>query len=405
MYKFFLFILITSLYGLPTAPEVVSGTATISSTGGEQTITASSDRTIIEWFDFSCSNGESVTFTLPNTTSAILNRVTGSNQSVINGLIASNGQVFLVNTNGVLVGPTGNIHVASLLVSNINLSNADFLAGNPLQFSGSPSTQLENQGILQVDDDFLVLVGSRIVNSGEIRSSNYIGMAAGRDIAINTSTQAITITPVVDTPALTGIAQSGIIEGKTIDLEVDGNLYELAINLTGSSITRAKRDATNSAMVRMIGVGGGTVRVEDQSAILSSNLNSTGGSVIVSADIVELQGQATISTKMDLGGGTILIGGGIGGGDPNIINASTVDIGENVRLFANARYAGDGGTTSVYATGQNTFLGRIDVRGGIASGSGGMARLDNIANLNQGTIFFRAPRGLAGMIIRNTIGD
>lgn len=402
MFKYcYLFLLFSHIFALPTAPEVISGTANISSTTSTETVTATSDRTIVEWFDFSCSSGEEVIFSLPNTTSAILNRVTGSSQSLIHGKISSNGEVFLLNPNGILIGSSGEINVASFFASNLSIANADFLDGSPYSLTGAPSSQIENRGIIRADNDFLILAGERVVNSGVARAGLFVGMAAGRDMAIDTSSQTITITPVVDTPALTGIAQSGFIEGKVVDLEVDGNLYELAINLTGSSLTRARRHPTNNAMVRMVGVGGGTIRAEGFSAILSSNLNSTGGQVIVSAGQVELLDQTTISTKMDLGGGTILIGGGMGGGDPNIPDASNVDIGENTRLFANARYMGDGGTVSVYSSNTNTFLGRIDATGGIRSGAGGMVRLDNISNIDQGKIFYRAPRGAAGLVVRN----
>ena len=90
---------------------VVAGSANINHAGNSLTVNQASDRAIINWNGFSIPAGHSATFNLPSSSSAVLNRVTGADPSAIHGSLQSNGQVFLINPNGILVGPNANINV------------------------------------------------------------------------------------------------------------------------------------------------------------------------------------------------------------------------------------------------------------------------------------------------------
>src|ERR1700739_175672 len=86
----------------PTGGQVVGGSATIGSAGANGVvINQSSQKAIINWQQFNVGSGQYVQFVQPNSSSVVLNRVTGSNASSIFGDLIANGQVFLVNPNGV----------------------------------------------------------------------------------------------------------------------------------------------------------------------------------------------------------------------------------------------------------------------------------------------------------------
>nr|WP_194246360.1 filamentous hemagglutinin N-terminal domain-containing protein [Martelella limonii] len=51
----------------------------------------------------------SVNFVQPGVNAAILNRITGSTPSSIAGAMSGNGQVYLVNPNGIAITPTGTV--------------------------------------------------------------------------------------------------------------------------------------------------------------------------------------------------------------------------------------------------------------------------------------------------------
>ena len=83
-----------SVRALPTAPQVVNGTAAISTSGNTMTITNSANA-IINWQGFSIGNNETTRFIQPSAASAVLNRITGGDPSAILGALQSNGKVLL----------------------------------------------------------------------------------------------------------------------------------------------------------------------------------------------------------------------------------------------------------------------------------------------------------------------
>ena len=94
-------------------------------------MTQTSPRAIVNWGSFSIGQGNGVTFDQPNASSAILNRVTGSTTSTIAGQLQANGQVYLVNPNGIAITPTGAVRVGGgFVASTLGISDSDFNAGN-----------------------------------------------------------------------------------------------------------------------------------------------------------------------------------------------------------------------------------------------------------------------------------
>src|ERR1700688_4245892 len=116
---------------LPQGGVVVGGSATIGTpTNNALTITQSSPNAIINWNSFSIGQPNAVTFNQPSSTSAILNRVTGNTSSTIAGSLQANGQVYLVNPNGIAITPSGTVNVGGgFVASTLGISNNDFFSG------------------------------------------------------------------------------------------------------------------------------------------------------------------------------------------------------------------------------------------------------------------------------------
>ena len=115
---------------LPTGASVVAGQASIAQAGRVMTITQTTPKLATNWQSFNIGAGHTVNFVQPSASAVALNRVTGADVSTIQGALNANGQVFLVNPNGVLFTPTAQVNVGSLVASTLNLSNDDFLQGN-----------------------------------------------------------------------------------------------------------------------------------------------------------------------------------------------------------------------------------------------------------------------------------
>lgn len=91
----------------PQGGTVVGGAASIGAAGNSLTVKQTTNRAIVNWKSFSIGNGQTTRFVQPSASAAILNRVTGGDPSVLLGRLQSNGQVYLINPNGVMVGPNG----------------------------------------------------------------------------------------------------------------------------------------------------------------------------------------------------------------------------------------------------------------------------------------------------------
>ena len=89
---------------LPSGGTVAAGQAAISTSGTRMDVTQSSQRAIINWQGFDIGSDAQVNFAQPGDSSVTLNRVSGPTVSRIEGQLTANGQVFLVNPNGVLFG-------------------------------------------------------------------------------------------------------------------------------------------------------------------------------------------------------------------------------------------------------------------------------------------------------------
>lgn len=171
----------------PTGGVVSSGTASISTTGTTTTINQSTAKAAIDWSSFSTNSNEIVNFVQPNSSSITLNRVTGTSTSTLNGQLNANGQVFIINPNGVLFGSTSQVNTAGLVASTLNLSNSDF-NNNLFNFSNTSNNKVvENRGKITVPTGGTVaLIAPTVKQTGTIKApQGNVLLAAGGDITLN----------------------------------------------------------------------------------------------------------------------------------------------------------------------------------------------------------------------------
>ena len=345
---------------------VVGGAATISQQGADLNVTTHTDRTVINWDSFNINAGHTANFNQPGVNSAVLNRVvTPNNPSGIYGTLNSNGNVYLVNPSGVIVGPSGVINTNGFTASVLDISNKAFLDGGPLQFSGSSDASIINQGTIHTGNGGVAFIGGQVINEGLIKSDGgSINLLTGGTVQLNAGG---TYTQADQETLQNGISQTaGLIRNSgtlraTGALEVGGEVYLVS--------------------------PGGTVLQEGLIAATKQNNagGETGGKVVVTGDAVELK-SATIDASGTNGGGTVNIGGGFQGGDDSIANSkSTVADADSV-ITASATDSGDGGTVVLWSDGDTSFEGQIFAQGA-PLGSGGLVEVSGKQNLNfAGTV-------------------
>lgn len=116
---------------LPQGGQIAIGEGTIVNVGSSQlTIKQISDKLGVNWQSFNIGADGKVVFEQPGSKSVALNRVLGSDGSSIMGKIESNGQVFIINPNGVIFGKDSKVNVGGLVASTLDISDQNFASGN-----------------------------------------------------------------------------------------------------------------------------------------------------------------------------------------------------------------------------------------------------------------------------------
>jgi len=408
----------------PTGPTVAAGSASFATAGNLFTITNSSNA-IINWQAFSIGGNEITKFIQPSALSAVLNRVTGAGgvipQSVIEGILSSNGRVFLLNPSGVVFGAGARIDVAGLVTSSLNLSNDDFLAGK-LRFAEVPGAGgVINQGVIDTPAFGRVyLIAPKVENSGIIRTpQGEIILAAGTSVELVSEFS----------PYVTARIRADVNEAKNL-----GSLIADAgrIGVHGAIVTQAGTAATQAS----VGPGGEIRFVASKELTVgagssTSASGATGGRVVLQAEggdnliagTVEAKGSAgkggeiqalgvrvgvigagVIDASGETGGGSVLVGGDFQGRNASVQNAQKTYIGRDGVIRADAGASGDGGKVVVWADGSTAFYGNISARGGSRSGNGGNVEVSGKENLAfRGKVDARAPNGRTGTLLLDPV--
>lgn len=158
----------TILSASPSGGIVTSGSATIAQSGATTNITQSTNKAAINWQNFSIGVSETVNFAQPNVNSITLNRVVGNERSIISGTLNANGQVWILNSNGVLFNSTASINTAGLLATTKALNDIDFNAGN-YNFKGDSTASVINMGTINITaGGYASLLANTVSNEGTI---------------------------------------------------------------------------------------------------------------------------------------------------------------------------------------------------------------------------------------------
>src|SRR5277367_3611046 len=132
---------------LPKGGQYVAGQGTIAGSSNGMTITQSTGQGIINWQSFSIGSGNSVFFN--NGQGATLNRVTGGNLSQIDGQLSATGSVYLINPQGIVIGPGGQVITnGSFVASTRDVSNSAFMIGSAFSAIGASSGSIINEGVI-----------------------------------------------------------------------------------------------------------------------------------------------------------------------------------------------------------------------------------------------------------------
>ena len=404
---------------LPSGGRVVGGQATISQSGAAMSIQQSSARTALDWQSFSIGSQASVTFNQPSASALALNRVLGASGSEIYGRLSSNGQVFLINPNGVLFGRGAEVDVGGLVASTLGMSADDFMSGRYLLRGPGNAGSIVNQGSIRAPGGSVALIAPRVQNDGTIEAQfGSVSLVAASSATVDYLADGL-VQIRVDQGALQAeIANSGVLraDGGSVTLTARAldNLARSVVNNSG--VIEARSVQNVNGVVRLAGddvslqsssivsaAGGGEIQVQGDLVLADGRIDATsnaiGGSIKLLGDKVGLIGNARVDASGDLGGGQVLIGGNFHGAGPEQ-NATAAYVGRDVLIDASANVRGDGGKVVVWSNQATRFYGSIKATGGARGGDGGSVETSGKAWLDfQGHVDTRAPLGRTGSLL------
>ena len=404
---------------LPVGGSVTHGAVGIATSApGQMTITQSSENAIVSWQGFSIGEGARVDIRQPGKSSAILNRVDGPMPSRIDGRLGANGQVYLVNPNGVAIGPKGVVNAGAFVASTLAIDDDEFLSGSRDFRGGGRSAGVANHGTIDiVPGGYAALIGGRVENTGTINVPlGRIGLGAGELVTLDFAGDGfLTVAfPSEGEGDDALITHSGKIsaDGGSVEIKAATARHAArhAINLSG--VVEARSVSGRNGAVVLGGGAGGRVTVSgrlDTSAparqVATLEVSpvppprpSFGGTIDVTGSEVILAGARVEASGPD-GGGTVRIGGDYKGGG-GLPRARTTSVDAVSLISADALDAGDGGRIIVWSDENMSFEGTLSARGGPMGGAGGFAEVSGKQRLAfSGDVDLRAPAGVPGTLL------
>ncbi|HVV94236.1 MAG TPA: MBG domain-containing protein [Hyphomicrobiales bacterium] len=421
---------------LPGGASVVAGQVAIGNPSGDTLrIRQSSDSGIVNWNSFSIGAGDRVLIRQPSSDAALLNRVTGATPSTIAGQLKANGQVFLVNPNGIAITKSGVVQTGAFVGSSLDISDDDFMAGKRGFAGNGHSAAVTNAGrITAAPDGYAALIGGRVANDGVIDVPlGKIGLGAGERATLDLSGDGF-----LQVALPSDTAGKGALIRERGQLRANGGRIEIqaatardaarnAINLSG--LAEARSVTGRPGAIVLGGGAGGKVRISGRLDVSAErrqhgvmplaqrrgrqgvHLGGSGGSITVTGAEIALHHAhldasgsfvpavlAWPPLPIDGGGGEVRIGGDEHGAGP-LPNATTVTVDRASTIRADGLGVGNGGTVVVWSDGATSFSGKISARGGAFGGDGGFAEVSGHVLAYHGMADLRAPEGAIGTIL------
>lgn len=348
------------VYAAPNGANVVHGNVNISQSGSNTIINQNTDKAIINWNSFDVNKGESVLFNQNSSSSIILNRVTNGLPTSIFGNISANGNVFILNQAGVLVGNGASINTNSFLAGAANINDNDFIAGK-YNFYGAQGNVINNGSIKVHDGGYAVLMGKNIENNGLISAKlGKIYLSSGETFRMDMSGNDL-----IGVEVEKGITDAYI--SNTGHIQAEGG----TIIMTAKNASDVIRQAVNNTGV-----------------IDASSISYKGGKVILGAENGQVinDGEINVSSKSDEGGlielkaeyiinNGLVYANGLNGGLINMLSSDLLKVGSSSIIQANSFGFGNGGNIKLISQKRAESHKGALIEAGSIYGSGGFIEL------------------------------
>lgn len=266
-------------------------------------INATQNNAILTWQAFGSgtspiNSGDVINYFLPNASSSILNSVAGGVATTISGSIQSNGNVYLLNPAGIVIGATAQINTGGFYASTVPEPSSFFSINGTLSYLGTATSNVTVNGTgttSGVDAATIQAIGSGnniylAGNAVDIQGGKFFGNLFVRS---QSTTNPLLLTNVSDpnTNSSVAFAKTG----------------PVSINLVGSPLVGGGLNiTTNGGNVRLTGGVQATAsltNVATTATVAAANVTLTGSGVTGLVPTVAGAGYVTAPTVTISGGG------------------------------------------------------------------------------------------------------
>jgi filamentous hemagglutinin family protein len=294
---------VPSVLAAPYGGQVQSGLASISKNGAATDISQQTSKAIINWQGFSIGAGETVNFKQPSASSLTLNRVVGQEKSILNGALNANGRVFLVNSNGVLIGQGASVNTGGLVASALDISDADFKDNRFVFQAAGPGGEVINRGRISVPEgSFAVLLGGQVKNEGVILAEKgTVSLNGAQRAVLNFNGDSLVSVSLEEGAVSALVENKGAVfaDGGQILLtaKAAGGLADAQVNTDGTLQAQTLGELSGRILVYAYGGTANVLGTLDASAPKGGN----GGFIETSGDKVRIADSARVDTSAPQG--------------------------------------------------------------------------------------------------------
>lgn len=332
----------TMTFASPTGGQVTSGSASINQSGSVTTINQSTNKASINWQSFNIAPSETVNFVQPSAQSVTLNRVVGTTNSLIQGAMNANGQVILVNPNGVVFTQGSQVNVGGLIATTKNITDANFQNGNYL-FEGNSEASILNMGTITASNGgYVALMAKSVQNQGTINATaGRVELAGGSKFTLNLNGDSL-LSLQIDEGTINALVENGGL------IKADGGVVHLTTQALDSILNGMVNNTGVIEAQALNNVNGEIILfAHGGTANIGGTLKAEGGFVETSGEVLHVSNDITIKAKswlidpanvtIDSGSGSIgsstvgasVIANALDNGTDVTIEATATDLGDN----------------------------------------------------------------------------
>ena len=288
----------------PSGGVVTAGAGTVDQIGQTTTIQQNSQNLSLNWDSFNIATKDIVNFVQPSASAIAVNRIFDTSATQILGQLNANGQVYLINPNGIIFGQGSQVNVGGLVASTLDVNEAS-LNSNSKTFSGTGTGSITNKGnLVAASGGYIALLANQVSNQGIISAQlGTVALAGGSNITLTFADNSL-VQVQVNQSTLNNLAENKqlvVADGGQVFMSAGAKNSLLASVVNNTGIIEAQTVSSHEGVINLMGgMEAGTVNVGgtlDASAPKGGN----GGAIETSAATVKVADNTLITTAAPTG--------------------------------------------------------------------------------------------------------